>query len=137
VAGALTVSPVRQRVGLSCSITLSNLTGNAVFRFVQQLHGYLKRPLLLIWERCNGHKKAARWLQHIYDTRIHVECLPAYAPELNVIAQCWGHTKYGEMANFIPYDLDDLAQEVAHALLAKYQCPDLLQAFFQHAQLRL
>jgi transposase len=71
---------------------LSNLTGNAVFRFVQQLHGHLKRPLLLIWERCNGHKKTARWLQHLYGTRIHVEFLPAYAPELNVIEQCWGDT---------------------------------------------
>jgi hypothetical protein len=41
------------------------------------------------------------------------------------------------MANFIPRDLDALAQEVAHSLLAKHQRPDLLRAFLQHAQLRL
>ena len=67
----------------------------------------------------------------------HVAFLPAYAPELNVVEQCWGHTKYGEMANFIPHDLSDLAQAVARSLLAKHQRPDLLRAFFQYAQLHL
>jgi hypothetical protein len=63
--------------------------------------------------------------------------LPAYAPELNVVEQCWGHTKYGEMANFISANVRDLADEVAQSLLAKHQRPDLLRAFFQHAKLRL
>jgi len=137
VTGALTVSPVRQRVGLYFSLVASNITGDEVFAFVQHLRGHRKRPLLLIWDRFSGHKKAARLLRDLYGTRIHVEFLPASAPELNVVAQCWGHTKYSEMANCIPRDVDDLAQEVAHALLAKHRRPDLLRAFFQHAQLRL
>jgi hypothetical protein len=66
-----------------------------------------------------------------------VECLPASAPALNVVEQCWGHTKYGELANSIPRNVDDLAQEIAHSLLAKHRRPDLLRAFFQPAQLRL
>jgi hypothetical protein len=48
-----------------------------------------------------------------------------------------GHTTYGEMANFIPRDLDDLADEVAVSMLRKHQRPDLLRAFFQHARLDL
>jgi hypothetical protein len=40
------------------------------------------------------------------------------------------------MAHFILQEVDDLAQEVAHSLLAKYRRPDLLLAFFQQAQLR-
>jgi hypothetical protein len=104
---------------------------------VQQLHGPLKRPLLLIWDRFSGHKKAARLLQAVYGRRIQVEYLPAYAPDLHVVDHAWGHTKYGEMANFIPHDLDDLSHEIAASLLAKHQRPDLLRAFFTHARLDL
>jgi transposase len=137
VTGAITVSPGRQRPGLYFSIARWNLTGDDVLRFVQQLYGHLKRPLLVIWDRWSGHKKAARLLKHLYGPRIHVEFLPAYAPELNVVEQCWGHTKYGEMANFIPQDIEDLAHEVADSLIAKHHRRDLLRAFFQHAQLPL
>jgi hypothetical protein len=68
---------------------------------------------------------------------VHVAELPASAPDLNVVDHAWGHTKYGEMANFIPYDVDELAQEVANSLIAKHSRQDLLKAFFQHARLEL
>src|SRR5262249_1872810 len=108
------------------SIASWNLTGDDVFTFVQQLRGHLKRPLLLIWDRFSGHRKAARLLHDLYGSRIHVEFLPAYAPDLNVVDHCWGHTKYGEMASFIPHDVATLANEVAGSLLAKHRRPDLL-----------
>jgi hypothetical protein len=95
-----------------------NLTGDDVFTCVPQLRGPLKRPLLLSWDRCSGHKKAARLLRDIYDYRMHVEVFPAYAPALNVVDHAWGHTKYGEMANFIPHDVKDLAHEQARSARA-------------------
>src|SRR5262249_1201882 len=123
VTGAITVSPKRKRLGLYCSIAAHNLTGNDVLTFVQPLYGHHRRPLLVIWDRFSGHRKAARRLRDLYGTRIHVEFLPAYAPELNVVDHCWGHTKYGEMANFIPNDVDDLAHAVASSLIAKHGRP--------------
>jgi hypothetical protein len=137
VTGAITVSPVRQRLGLSFSIASHHLTGEEVFAFVQQLHGHRTRPLLLIGDRWSGHHKAARLLQAMYGTRIHTEYLPAYAPALNPIEHCWSHTKYGEMAHFLPQDVAPLAAEVAHSLVATHRRPDLLQAFLQHARLDL
>ena len=68
---------------------------------------------------------------------MQVEFLPAYAPELHVVEQAWRHTKDGKMANFIPHDVDDLAQEVARSLLTKQDRPVLLTTFFQHARLAL
>ena len=108
-----------------------------LFTFVQRLHRHLKRPLLVIWDRFSGPKKATRLLQDIYGRRIQVEELPAYAPDLKVVDHAWGHTKYGELANFLPDDLDDLAQEVAMSLLAKHQRPDLIRSFFKHSGLEL
>ena len=83
VTGAMTVSPLQKRLGLYFSIASSNITGDDVFAFVQQLRRHLKRPLLVIWDRFSGHKKAARRLRGLYGARTHVEFLPAYAPELN------------------------------------------------------
>ena len=137
VTGAITVSPKRKRLGVYFTIASWHLTGDDILAFVQQLRGHLKRPLLLLWDRFSGHRKAARLLRDLYGTRIQVEFLPAYAPDLNVVDHCWGHTKYGEMANFIPHDVEDLAHEVAGSLLAKHRRPDLLHAFFQHARLDL
>ena len=86
---------------------------------------------------CMGQRKASRLLQAMYGTRIHIECLPAYAPELNAVEPCWSHTKYGALANFIPQNVEHLAEEVAHSLVTKHRRLDLLHAFFQHARLDL
>jgi hypothetical protein len=77
VTGALTVSPKRKRLGCYFSLASHNLTGEDLFAFVQQLYGHLKRPLLLVWDRSSGHRKAARLLQAIYGTRMHIAYLPA------------------------------------------------------------
>jgi hypothetical protein len=77
VPGAITVSPVRQRLGLYFSSASRNLPGDDVFAFVQQLWRHLKRPLLIIWDRWSGHRKAARLLEAIYGQRMHIERLPA------------------------------------------------------------
>jgi hypothetical protein len=84
----------------------------------------------VLWDRFRGPKKTARLLQEIDGCRIQVAYVPAYAPTLKVVDHAWGHTKYGEMANFIPQDLADLSLEVAESLLAKHRRPALLRAFF-------
>jgi hypothetical protein len=73
VTGAITVSPIRKRLGFYCSMSPANLTGVDLFAFVQQLRGHLKRPLLIIWDRFRGHKKAARLLHDRYGKQMHVE----------------------------------------------------------------
>jgi hypothetical protein len=137
VPGAITVFPLHKRLGFYFSMSPENPTGDDLFAFVQQLHGHLKRPLLIIWDRFSGRKKAAWLLHNLYGKQIPVEEFPTYAPELNVVDHAWGHTTYGEMANFIPQDLHDLADEVAGSMLRNHQRPDLLRAFFMHARLDL
>jgi transposase len=137
VNGALTVSALQQRLGVYFSFATNNITGDDVFTFVQRLRQHLRRPLLIVWDRFSGHQKAERLLKWVYGRHIHVERLPAYAPDLNVVDHCWGHTKYSDLANFIPDNLDDLAREVATSLIAKHHRPSLIKSFFQHAGLEL
>src|SRR5262249_59617591 len=53
VTSAITVSPVRQRLGRSFSIASSNVTGDDVCACVQHLRGHRKRPRLVLWDRCS------------------------------------------------------------------------------------
>jgi len=59
-------------------------------------------------DRYSAHRKAVRLLQDWFE----VEWLPAYAPDLNPVEMVWNHSKYSDLANFIPEDVDDLHQAV-------------------------
>ena len=60
-----------------------------------------------------------------------IEWLPAYAPELNPAEQVWNHTKYGDLANFIPDHIDDVADAVCMSITAQHHDNDLIRGFFK------
>jgi putative transposase len=70
-------------------------------------------------------------------TTIRVEWLPPYAPDLNPVEAVWGHTKYSDLANFAPADLNDLQAAVVSSLLRKRGPRDLLVGFFRTARVDL
>ena len=91
-------------------------------------------PVLLIWDRLPGHRAAARFLQC---TKIAVEYLPAYAPELNPVEWVWSQTKHAELANWVPDDTEEL-EEKLHDTLAEFnQEQKLLRSFFAGAEFSL
>ncbi len=101
--------------------------------FVKQLHRQLGRRLILVWDRWSVHRSAARqsgrydWLQ--------VEYLPAYAPELNPVEAIWNHTKYGDLANFVPANAAQLSQSITKSLNHQRHDSKLKYSCFRHAQL--
>jgi len=52
-------------------------------------------------------KAMTAWLATQRDW-LHVERLPAYPPELNLIEQVWGNMKSTELANLCPDILDEV-----------------------------
>ena len=83
-----------------------------------------------------AHRKAARLLGESHPGRFDFEFLPAYAPDLNPVEQLWNHTKYAELANVIPQDVDDLRDLVEFTIDENRRRTDLLKSFVAHAQLR-
>jgi hypothetical protein len=67
--------------------------------------------------------------------KIHVEALPSYAPDLNPVEGMWRHLKEVELANVSCLDLDQLHQELHLALGRLRQKRDLVQSFFEGAEL--
>jgi len=64
-----------------------------------------------------------------------VEWLAVYAPELNPVEAMWGHTKYGDPANFAPKNLGHLEGSVLDVLTAAHGERTLLAEFIRAAEL--
>jgi len=134
VISALRISPQRRRLGLHFDIFDHNIITEDAVEFVAELVRRFGK-ITLVWDRWQVHRSAARQLKVRFGRRIHIEWLPAYAPELNPTEYVWGHTKSADLANFIPDDVLHLGQSIARSLRNTRQDQTLLRSFFQHAKL--
>lgn len=134
---ALTVSPKRRRLGLYFDIHDHNIRTDEVDGFIRRLRRRFPKGIILVMDRLAAHRSAAKRLVARFGRSVDVEWLPPYAPELNPVEQVWGHTKYADLANYIPDDVLELACEVIDSIEATSRDQGLLRSFFKHAQLRL
>ena len=137
VISALTLAPQRQRVGLYFDIHGHNIRADDVYRFIQAVRGRLRRKIILVLDRWSVHRAAIRRLLERHSRSIDIELLPSYAPDLNPTEQVWNHTKYADLANYIPDDIHELGVEVASSMLETRSKPALLRSFFNWAELDL
>ena len=135
VGAAVTVSPRRRRIGLYFRIHSHNIRFGEAIELITLVHRHLRRRFILVLDRYSVHRKAVRLLQEKHPERFEAEWLPAYAPELNPVEQVWNHSKYSDLANFIPDDVDHLHRELDGSIRGQRRNSDLLRSFFRHAQL--
>ncbi len=135
VIAALSLSPRNRRVGLYFAVQETNITADDVEAFLRQVQRSLRRKLIVVMDRWAVHRKAARNL--FGDRRFWIEWLPPYAPDLNPVERIWSHTKYGDLANYIPEDLLDLEVELEYSMDQTRQCPELWRSFFHAAKLEI
>ena len=134
---ALTVLPQRRRLGLYFDLFDHNVVTDDFMAFVAALLRRLGRGIILVMDRWQVHRSAARRLQEKSPKRVQIERLPPYAPELNPTEQVWTQTKYRDLANYIPGDVTELGEAVVQSLRRTRGQQRLLRSFFKHAQLTL
>jgi len=137
VIGTITVSPRRRHLGEYFRILARNACTEDIVRFVERLHRQLPRKIILVWDRAGPHRRAAKLLLDEHADWLTIEWLPAYAPELNPEELCWKHTKYDDLANFIPDDLEELHKAVEASISRQRYNGQLLRSHFDHAKLKL
>jgi transposase len=135
VIGGLSLAPHRCRLGLYFEMCDQNITAEALKAFLLSIRRQLRRDLVVVMDRWSVHRKAARDLAE--DGRFEFEWLPPYAPDLNPVEHLWSHTKYSDLANYIPDDLIDLEVEAQGSLDETRGRPELLRSFFHGAKLEL
>jgi len=103
----LTVSPIRQRIGLYARFQQDNFKAMHVAPFLRQLLRHMPGPVILLWDQGQIHKGPA--IQHVLsdNPRLQTEWFPKYAPELNPAEQVWNEFK-GHTANTLPLVKQDI-----------------------------
>lgn len=137
VIAGITISPFLCRLGLCFQIHRQNVNFERVVEFITLLHRHLGRKFILVLDRYSAHRKAVRLVQEKHPDWFEVEWLPAYAPDLNPVEMVWNHSKYGDLANFIPEDVDDLHQAVTTSLVSIRSQAPLMRSFCRHVGLKL
>ena len=135
VIATLSVSARRRRIGLYFATHEKNIKAEEAEAFLRQLQRSLGRRLIVVMDRWAVHRKVARMLAG--DRRFWIEWLPSYAPDLNPVEHVWNHTKYGDLANYIPDDLLDLELELDWSIDQTRKRPKLLRSFFHGAELEI
>lgn len=137
VIAALTLSPLRQRLGLYFQVHSHNISFREVIPFLRLLHRQLGRKFMVVLDRHSAHRKAVRLLQARHPDWFEVAWLPAYAPELNPVEMVWNHTKYSDLVNFLPEDVHDLKRAVVTSIENTRGEAHLIRSFFRYARLEL
>jgi transposase len=135
--GAVTLSPQRQRINTYWQFKGGNVVATDVVAFLRHLHRQIGQKLIVVLDRFNVHRKAARLLQEQGASWLSMEWLPAYAPDLNPVEAMWSCTKYGDLANYIPDNLPELGEAVVDSLISQYGDYSIKRSYFKTAKLKL
>src|SRR5829696_8232719 len=113
-----------------------SLNGLHTIAFLVHLGRLAGERLLVIWDGSPIHRRA-EVSAFVAEARgkIHVEPLPAYAPDLNPVEWMWRHLKEVELRNLSCWDLDHLHLELHLALGRVRQKIGLIRSFFEGAEL--
>jgi transposase len=135
VIAGLSLSAKSRRIGLYFAVQDKNVQAEEVEAFLRRVQRTLGRRLIVVMDRWSVHRKAAK---HLFgDERFWIEYVPPYAPDLNPVEHVWNHTKYDDLANYVPDDLLDLEIELDLSIDQTRGRPELLRSFFHAAELEL
>jgi transposase len=113
------------------------LNSDDVVAFLEHLLRELPGRMVLIWDGAPIHRsqRIKDFLANGAAHRLHLERLPAYAPELNPGEGLWAQLKGVELRNLCCFNLPHLRQELRDAVKRVRRKPRLIQGFFQGAKL--
>jgi len=131
------VSPLQHRLSHYFQLWRENVQTEHLVWFLRHLHRHYGRPVVLIWDRYSVHRAAAAFFAEYHPDWFTFEWLPSYAPKLNPVEQSWKRTKYDDLPNFIPDNLDHLHDNVDDSQKNQHHDQTVLRSFFAHAKLPL
>ena len=103
-----------------------------VVAFLKTLLALIPGKLLILWDGAPIHRSKAikRFLSEGAARRIHLERLPAYAPELNPDEGIWHYLKHVELSNVCTRTLDELQERLTKATQRLAAKPAIIKACF-------
>ena len=134
--GALAVAPDLSEVRTFQSYQAGSVDSASVIAFLRSLRRHVRAEVLLTWDRLGAH--TSRQTQDWIATQrhwLHIEWLPAYAPELNPQEYVWSYLEGTDLANFCPDNLAQLERQARRGIRRVQRHDDLAFAFLKHSGL--
>jgi transposase len=115
------------------------LNAEAVIAFLEHLRREVPGRLVIIWDGSPIHRRHTiqEFLANGASPRLHLERLPAYAPELNPDEGVWQQLKGVELRNVCCFDLRHLRDELRAAVKRVRRKPRIIQGCFKGAGLEI
>jgi transposase len=115
----------------------TSVKGVDVVVFLRRLLQHFSGKLLVIWDGLPAHRGQAvkDFLRHEAAGRLHLERLPAYAPDLNPAEGLWQQVKYVELRNGCCQHIPHLRYTLYRAIRRVQQKGEVLLACIRHAGL--
>lgn len=111
-----------------------SIKSEQVIEFLSNLKRHVRGKLLVVWDGLRAHwSRSVR--DHAAEQDIHLERLPAYAPELNPVEYLWGYWKRNCMANLCPENYAHLSNTAKLSLRKLRRRKTLITAFWHQAEL--
>ena len=113
------------------------MTSEDVVAFLEHLLREVPGRLMIIWDGAPIHRSCLiqDFLANGAAPRLHVERLPAYAPELNAGEGLWEHLKGGELRNVCCFSIRHLRRELRDAVKRVRRKPRIIKGCFNGAKL--
>ncbi len=115
VIGGLAISPQRKRLGFYFRLHAKNIARDEVEDFLWYLLKHLRGHVVVIWDGASIHNRKGLSDFCSRYPRLHLEKLPAYAPELNPIEALWHAAKH-PLANGRPDNIPELGCDLLASL---------------------
>jgi len=107
-----------------------------VVDFLKRIQRAIPGKLLIVWDGLRQHRsRLVKDFLKNQKGQIHLEYLPAYAPELNPVEYLWGYWKQHELPNLCPDNYGELSTHARRALRRMQRRPKLVVAFWKQAEL--
>jgi transposase len=108
-----------------------------VVAFLEHLLREVPGQMVILWDGSPIHRSHTihAFLANGASPRIHLERLPAYAPELNPDEGVWQQLKGVELRNLCCFNLWHLRRELRDAVKRVRRKPHLITSFFRGAKL--
>ena len=109
-----------------------NIKAPQLLEFLEHLQRPIRSKLLLIWNGLPAHRsRLVREYVASLAGHLHLEYLPAYAPELNPVEYIWGYCKQQELPNLCPKDFAQLTGAARNALGRMRRRPTMVESFWK------
>lgn len=122
-----------QVLKLHCS---GSITGREIVKGLKHFQRHVPGPLIVIWDRARPHIAQGVKQYLLAHPEIHLEVLPAYAPELNPEEYCHGNIKQ-HLRNLAPQNVTQVRRALDRGFARLRRRPDLILSFIHHAGLSL